>query len=463
MAGTSVSGIGTGIDTKAIVSALVNSEKTPKLNQITTQRSSTNSTLSAIGSLKSALDTFQSALKKLNDESAFTGLSAKSSKEEFVKVTASNSAVNGSYTVNVTQLATSSKVVSSAIPQSSTSSFPAGTLKIYQGIPQGTPYEINISEGTSLEGVRDAINSELQAKGITANILTDADGTSRLMLSSTTTGENTDLSVDGVNADSSVSGGLDTFDIAAPAKTLTQNAQLTVDGVSISSKSNTLDKSISGLSLTLVSVGESKVSVDANKDGMQKSVQSFVDAYNALIKATTSLTKVTATQGTDSTSTTAAALTGDSIVRNLLSDIRGQLTSVSDSAGGGISMLSQLGIMTKQDGTLEVNTANLDKALTENYASVAGFFTGESGLLNRISNKTDVYTKKDGILADRQTSLQGKLSDLDEQEDALDRRIEQLETALNAKYNAMDSLVAQLNATSTSVLTTLNALNNRKE
>lgn len=471
MAGTSVSGIGTGIDTKAIVAALVNSEKAPKQNQIDTQTKKAQTTLSAIGSLKSALETFQSAVTKLNDTSSFIGLSAKSSNEKAITVTSSNSAVNGSYSLDVKNLATSSKVATQVMA-TDTKISAAGKLTITQGSPSGVgnSYDIDIPADSTLEGVRDAINRELQTKGITANILTDASG-SRLVFSSTTTGVGTDISVsttDNALSSFAVDGTKQTLDangklVSGYVTSQPKDASFTVDGIAMTSSSNTLDKSISGLTLTLVEAGQSTVSVSTNKDGLKSSVQTFVDAYNALIKTTSSLTKVTPTLGTDKTTTSGSALTGDATVRSLLSDIRNELVNVQSTGTTGISMLSQLGVMTKQDGTLELNSTKLDKALTENYSAVSSFFTGDNGLLKRLDTKVENYTQSKGILDNRSTSLQGAIDDLGEQQTALDLRIEQLEATLNAKYNAMDTLVAQLNATSTSVLTTLNALNNRKD
>ncbi|MCG7371260.1 MULTISPECIES: flagellar filament capping protein FliD [Pseudomonas] len=471
MAGTSVSGIGTGIDTKSIVTALVNAEKAPKQNQIDTQTKKTQTTLSAIGSLKSALETFQSALDKLNTTSSFVGLSAKSSDEKVATVTSSNSAVNGSYKLNVSNLASSSKVATQVMATDATTSA-AGKLTITQGSASGTgtSYDIDIPAGASLTGVRDAINQQLQTKGITANILSDANG-SRLVLSSTTTGAGTDLSIstqDSALSSFQVDGTVQTKDangnlVSGFVDARPKDASFTIDGLAMTSASNTLDKTISGLTVNLVSTGSSTVEVSTDKEGLKKSVQTFVDAYNALISTTSSLTKVSSTVSSSSTTTSAAALTGDATVRSLLSDIRNELVNTQSSSSTGISMLSQLGIMTKQDGTLEVNSTKLDKALTENYSAVSGFFTGDTGILKRLDNKVDSYTASKGILDNRKTSLQSTLDSLSDQQDALDLRIENLQTALSAKYNAMDSLVAQLNATSTSVLTTLNALNNRKE
>ncbi|MBH3437062.1 flagellar filament capping protein FliD [Pseudomonas luteola] len=466
MAGTTVSGIGTGIDTASIVKALVNAEKAPKLNQITTQRTSAQTTLSAVGSLKSALETFKTAMGKINTASSFTGLSANTSNEKAVTVTASDNAVSGTYQVKVDKLATGSKVATAVIADA-TKEYSAGKLVISQGDGStgSTDYSVEIAEGSSLQEVRDAINSSLQTKGITANIISDNSG-SRLVLSSTTTGSNTDLSVRGstselaaFDAGSVIDTNTGTATTKGTVLTQAQDAEYSIDGLAMKSKTNTLDKAISGITLTLGTAGEtSTVTVGSNTSSLKSSVKSFVDAYNALISTTSSLTKVSTTTGTDSSTVTASALTGDASVRELLSAVRKELVNSSGQTGE-ITMLSQLGIMTTQSGKLEINDTKLDAAIAKNPTGLADFFTGDNGLLSRLSEKVDVYTASDGILAKRQTSLQGKLDDLNDQQDALDRRVTKLEATLNAKYNAMDTLVAQLNATSNSVLTTLNALN----
>lgn len=79
-----------------------------------------------------------------------------------------------------------------------------------------------------------------------------------------------------------------------------------------------------------------------------------------------------------------------------------------------------------------------------------------------MTKATDSYVGTTGVLASRTSSLDAKLTDLDTEQKALDRRIESLQLSLSAKYNAMDSLVAKLRASSSSIMTTLNSLNNPK-
>jgi flagellar hook-associated protein 2 len=447
MASSTVSGIGSGVDTQSIVKALIAAEKAPKQTQITAQQADTTTQISAVGSIKNALDTYRSAIAKLNTASAFTGLAGTSSDEKVVKATVNATASAGKYALEVTQLATSSKVSSDVFLGGASatvnSSSESQTLKISQS---GTDYNVSIAAGATLQQARDAINTQLNSKGLSANIITDAKG-ARMVISSSTTGAGTDITLGGDSA----------LAVNAKAGPAAQNAKYTIDDIALESTSNTVTSAISGVNFDLVAVGKSTITVGANTDTLKTSVQSFVTAYNALMTAITSQTKVSGAGDT----TKGGALTGDASMRSLITSVRNEL--VKSTGSGSMTMLSQMGINTVQTtGLLELDSTKWDKAVAKNAGEIAKVFTGDNGLIKRMTTATDAYAGTGGILASRTTSLNDKLTDLTDQQEALDRRIESLTTTLSAKYNAMDTLVAQLNATSSSVMTTLNAMNNRK-
>lgn len=461
--GTSVNGVGSGIDIDSIVTALVTAQKTPKQTQITNAKTEATTTLSAVSSLKSALSTFQTAMTTLNEAKSFSGLTATSSNTDTLTSTVSTGASAGTYAINVTQLATSSKIATKYIDSGTTFSS-AGTLTLTQG--DSTLGTVKVASNASLSTVRDAINSQLKSSGVSANIITDSTG-QRLVISSSKTGEGsdisvaatgglTDLAVDGSSATGAVATATTGGYVTAPA----QDAEYTIDGLSMTSASNDVSGAISGVDFTLVAAEKTTLTIKTNTDGLTTSINSFVSAYNSLMSSIKSLTSVTS--GTDddgNATTTGAALTSDSSVRNIVNGLRNQLTG-SSTNGGTISLLSQLGVSTQTDGTLKVDDDKLEAALETNASSVEGFFTGTGGLLSRMSSSIDLYVKTDGLLDQREDSLNDTLSDLAAQQTKLDTRMDKYQTTMYAKYNAMDSLVAQLNATSSSVMTTLNALNN---
>ncbi|MDX9667523.1 flagellar filament capping protein FliD [Pseudomonas sp. P5_152] len=452
MASSTISGPGSGYDTQAIVKALVGAEKAPKQTQITDQQKDTTIKLSAVGTVKTALETYQSAITKLNNVASFNGLAATTSEEKNVKVTLGDGASSGKYTLVVDELATSSKVTSKVIADGASgkanSSDEDQTLTITQS---GKSYDVLVPGGATLKEVRESINTQLSAQGISANVLSDANG-ARLVIGSTTSGVGTDITLSG---DSELAAG---YDAGQPA----QNAKYSIDGIAMESTSNKVTSAISGVTLDLLAADDKKpvtITVASNTDTLKTSVQSFVTAYNALMTAINAQTKVTATG--DASTTTAGALTGDASMRQLVTSLRSEL--VNGSGAGSMTSLAQMGITTDQKtGLLSLDDKAWDKAVVKGAGDIAKMFTGDTGLISRMNKATSSYVGSTGTLATRATDLNTKLTDLTTQQAELDRRMEALQKSLSAKYTAMDTMIAQINASSSSIMTTLNSLNNPK-
>ncbi|MGE8439124.1 MULTISPECIES: flagellar filament capping protein FliD [Pseudomonas] len=441
-------GLGSGVDINKIVSTLVASETDPKANQIKRQTANNSAMLSGVASLKSALSVYQAAMKKLNDPLApsFNAYAATSSNDAAIKATSNNTAVPGTYTIRVDNLATSSKVASQNFDTGATTPIPEGDLLITQ---DGVTHTVKVGPGATLQSVRDTINSSLSEKGITANLVNGADG-SRLVFSSTKTGEGTDISVDGTIDALKIAPGVEmNGDGAGYIGKPAQDAKLYVDGLPVTSKSNTVTGAISGISLDLLQAtgtDDSKavqVTVGENTDGLKKSVQAYVDAYNTLIKAVTNLTSVS--KDADG-NTVLGPLTNDPTTRSLLSDLRSQLATESD--GTRLTTLSQLGINTQKDGTLEFNSVKYDAAMKDKKlgADVQELFTGKNGVFAHMNKAIEPYLQTGGILDSRKNGLDRLQKDLENQQEALDRRIASLTESLTKRYVAMDTLVGKLEA-----------------
>ena len=451
MASSTITGVGSGFDTIGIVKALVDAEKAPKQTQITAQQKDTTIQLSAVGTVKGALETARAAIAKLNSVSSFNGLAATSSDEKISKVTIDDKASSGTYALDVTKLATASKVTSKVFEGGASSVVNSGTEPTTLTISQsGTDYNVSVPAGATLQQTREAINNQLQSKGISANVLTDANG-SRLVIGSQTTGKGTDITISG---DSELSSGYD-------AGKAPENAIYTIDGIAMESSSNKITSAISGVTLELIDTKASTITVASNTATLKTSVQSFVSAYNALLTSINTQTKVTATG--DAATTTSGALTGDASMRQLVNGIRNELLQNSSSSSMG--SLSQMGISTDQKtGLLTLDDKKWDAAVaTPNGAlEISKVFTGDTGLVARMTKATDSYVGTTGLLASRVADLNTKLTDLTTQQADLDRRMDSMKTSLTSKYTAMDTLIAKINASSSSIMTTLNSLNNPK-
>ncbi len=464
MAGSTVSGIGSNIDTQAIVTSLVNAEKVPKQTQINTASAKATTTLSSIGKIQAALDAFRGALDTMTTSGSFTGLTGSSSDEKVATMTASNTASNGSFRLIVSQLAQASKLSSKNFPSGTSTVVNATdkptTLTITQS---GKAYDVSIPKGATLQQVRDSINTQFGTAGLSANIQTDSNG-SRLILTSTTMGTGSDLKLSGNSG----------LDIGSTVVDEPKDALYSIDGVASVSKTNSIEGALSGVNIKLVSVSAFKVAannepddersatlitVSTNNTALKSGVKGFLDTYNALITAMNAETKVTTNLDG---STTAASLTGDSTMRSLQAAIRNEFNALSGT--GTFKSLAQFGVVTNSStGLLTIDDKKWDAAVKTNAADINSMFSGPNGMLARMKSATDDYAKSTtGILATRSTSLSDTLKDLTKQQSTLDERMTLLTNSLSAKYNAMDTLVAQLRQQSTSVMTTLNALNNPK-
>lgn len=454
VAGLTVNGPGTGIDVQGLVKSLVGSQTAPKQAQIDSQTKTSTAQLTSIGKIQAALDAFRGALDTMTKTVNFSGLSSTLSNDKLATVTLGPGAAAGNFTLGVTQLATASKVSTAVIPGGPTAVVNSGvSATVFTVSQSGKNYSVSVPPGGTLQQVRDSLNSQYGNAGLSANILTDSNG-SRLVVTSSTTGVGSDITFKG-------SSGLDTG--ATVVGSAPQNAIYNLDGSPQESKSNTLPDAISGVSITLTGVSgtdaPSTIKVSANSATLKSAVKGFTDTYSALVKAVNAETQVTTNADG---SVTPGPLTGDSSVRSMMASIRNVMNSVTGS--GSFSSLAQFGVTTDQTaGTLSVSDVAFDKAVLTNGSDINSIFTGSSGLLASLTNATANFAlSKTGVFAEKSSTLQDNLRDLTNQQTALNTRSDALTASLTLKYNAMDSLVAQLKAQGDSVMTTLNSLNNPK-
>ena len=478
-----ITGIGSGMDVNGMVKALLNAEAAPKTAQLDRLEKSTTSKVSALGQFRSALSTFQDALGKLNDASLFEKRSATSSAADIVSITADSKAVAGNYNVQVFNLAQTSKVALAGFDNAS-DALGTGTLTINVG---DESLDIEVGEGNnSLTGIRDAINAAGKEMGLSATIVNDpsGEGGARLVLSSTASGTDNDISV----AVADATGELGALAFTPPSGTdadfqptpldadnpraarvisYSRDANFAIDGINLSSASNTVEDAIEGVTLTL-KAAQSKEALDnaetvnlgvaVDKAGVKKSITDFVDAYNKMLDSVNALTNVTPIADGDS-EPLAAALVGDSSVRSFMNAMRSELGS--PTSGEGIRILADLGISTERDGKLKLDNDKLDKALDSNLEQVNSFFTGEQGLMGRLDERVTPFTESGGILDNRTKALQNTLTGpggVDDQRETLAMRLSKMESRLFAQFNAMDALVSQMSSTSSFLTAQLDSL-----
>lgn len=463
-----ITGIGSGLDIKGMVAALVNAEAAPKTAQLNRLEKATTSKFSALGQFRSGLSEFQTTVKNLNSSSLFEKRTATSGKADVFSVTADTKATAGSYSVQVFNLAQTSKVALKGVDDPN-ATLGAGTLEITVG---DDTIALNISDAASnLSDIRDAINAAGKDKGLSATIVNDPSGVggARLVLSSTESGSGNDISVTGISAGEGRLGEL-TFtppdpeaDFLPPTVVdprepkvirFARDANLAIDGINLSSKSNTVSDAIEGVTVTLKAAQSKEDIDDANtigltvgedRAGVKSSLKKFVDGYNKLIGTIGSLTSVTPVGG-ESGQPLVGGLVGDSSVRSFMSGMRSDLGNPAGT--GELKILSQLGISTQRDGTLKIDDAKLDNVLADSFDQVSSFLTGNEGLMAKLEDTLKPHTQSGGIVDSRTKGLQNTLDSVDDQREALTRRIGKLETRLLEQFNKMDTLIGQMSGTS---------------
>jgi flagellar hook-associated protein 2 len=386
-------GIGSGLDVNNIVTQLMNVEKQP-LTLLDQKEASFQSQLSAYGTLRGALASFQTAVSGLDNLSNFQSVSASSSDTDILSATATTGAQAGVHDLEVTQLAQTHALAaagqtstSAAIGSgtSTTLTFDFGTISggvLASGVYTGATFTqdgaqtsgtVTIdSSNDSLQGIRDAINAA--NVGVRASIINDGSGTPyRLTLTSTTTGAAHSVRI-GVSGDAALASllGYDPAGTQNLTQTqVAQDAKLTVDGVSVSSASNSVTGALDGVTLKLSDQGTSQVTIARDTSGAKAAIQAFVKTYNDFSKTLADLTKFDTTGNGNS-----GALLGDAAARTIQSRLRDALSSSLPSTGSGsLQFLAQTGIAFQKDGTLSIDSNKLSAALSANPDAVAALFT----------------------------------------------------------------------------------------
>jgi flagellar hook-associated protein 2 len=427
---------GQGFDVASTVTAIQASEQaieTPWNNELTALQAQ-DTVFSALGTDLGSLTT---ALQSLTDfNGVFAEKQGSSSNTDLLSLTsAGSSAVAGSHTVTITQLAQTSTDVSTAIPSASDTL--TGTVTI-----QGKTFDTQAKGNNTLTGLASAINSA--AIGVTASVITDSSG-SRLSIVSGTSGAAGQLET--ITTSALADGGTSiTFPGPPNSGQQGRDAQITVDGVQVTSPSNTVTGAISGVTFQLLSSASPntniQIQVTDNTTDIGTAVSNFVSAYNTVVKDIN-------TEETNSSTGTAPALLGSPILAQLQSQLTGALFG--GSASGSINNLGQLGISMNNDGTLTLNSDTLNGALSSNLSDVTGFFQNSGSFGQTLSTAVNNLGTQapNGVifLAQQQNAAQEKAlnTDITNENALLDAQKTQLTNELNTANQILQSIPSQLN------------------
>ena len=358
----SFGGIASGLDVKSIITAIMNAERQPE-TLLQNQQAGLDSRRSAYADLNSRLTALRTALQDLSSSSMTSGRTATSSDTSVLTVQAGTGADTGNHQIEVTSLAHADRVRSTTLSNRYDPAITDGTVTIKSGSRDLISVNVSATAGNnSLVAVRDAINSA--NAGVTASIVNDGTG-DLLVVGGSNTGTANALTItDTTNLGLTAQGHV--LDTA-------KDAALKIDGISVSSASNTVTTAIPGVTLNLLAQttsGPVTVNVAADTASIKTAIQGFVDAYNSVASFTSSQFTADATTGK------AGVLAGDSLLRS----VQEKLSSI---VGGGVAgiptsdltTLGAIGIsIDGSTGQLKINSTMLDAALSDKLDQVTRLF-----------------------------------------------------------------------------------------
>lgn len=552
-------GIGSGLDVSGIIAKLMQVEQQPLL-KLSSKEASYQAKISAFGSLKGAVSSLNSALGSLklaSDETAiekFTTFKASVGDTSIASATASSSSVAGSYSLEVSQLATTHRIstiaraheltsasfasetdivsagdttlditvngtttqvavtggvttlgdlalsinnadagVTAAIEddglggkvlvmtsstagiagkinltglsgfifddgsatyeltetQAAEGGYTSGDATIAEGtleltVGNGTAHQIVIdSTNSTLAGLRDAINDA--DAGVTATLNTISENDVRLVITSNTIGSGGKITMTGLAGfefnPTTATG--DLSQASADGGQAAQSSIIKLNGITVTSDSNTITDAIQGVTLSLSKVTTTATTLSVSQD----KTSTLSTAFTSIVKAYNDLNKTMRDLGAYNEETKAGGpLLGNSTLRTVSYSIRGMFQSmVSGTAGTNYKYLSDLGLEFQKDGSIVFDSSKLSTATSTDFSAVA---TLAANFGSAADTLTDTLLGTSGSINAATEGTQASIKSLTKQRETLAARLTQVEARYKKQFSALDSLIASMNSTS---------------
>ena len=449
MASITSAGVGSGLDLESIIKASLDAENLPKLQAFATKEESLKVELSSIGEVKSAMTQLQDVIEKLADIENFNKRTAtlkQPDSGDLIRVSTTSNTTPGRFDVEVVQLAQGSRAVSKT-PSGYTAptdvvTASGGKLTFTAG---AETFDVTLDAGATLEDLRNAINDSNTNFGVTANIVNT--GTeSKLVLTSNETGAGNDLVITNDTAEldnvSTVAnaGGAGGMEIATDDQA--KDAIIKVDGLTVQNDTNTFKDAVQDMTITALLESEnnetSRIDIDYDKSSVTGLIDDFISSYNNLIGQLGFQSRI------------GKPLNGDATIRSLQSQLNDML-STTISGVEPFETLFDVGLGIDKEGYLEKSTLvrSVNEALDDNYDQVGQLFAGDNGLAKQFESLLENYTSSSGILKDRETDLNLRLDDLEDDVANHEYRMSELEVRLRKQYSSLDVLLAGMQQTQT--------------
>jgi flagellar hook-associated protein 2 len=433
---------GSVINVSSLVSQLVTATEAPQETLISNQTQQVSAQISALGTLKSALATFQGSLSALDTPSAFQIATATSSDETAFTASAGAGAPQGTYNVSVSQLAQAQQLLSG--PLAATTPIGSGTLTLSLG---GTSFKVTVAATDTLADIAANINSAAGNPGISATVLQGTDG-AHLLLSSSLTGATNTLQVSESDAGTALAsltyGTGNTANYTQEAAA--QDAAFSVSGVAFTSATNTVTDAMSGVTLNLLSTTTAgtpaTLTIASDSATLETNISAFVSAYNTLQSTFTTL------GGYDASSATAGPMMGNAVLSGIQNQVQQALYSIVATGSPAYNTLASIGITTQSDGTLSLNSGTLSAALGTNFSAVTQLFSGSAGVASTLNTEITAALGSGGSITEAGQTLTSQENSLTTQSNQLNQQMAALTASLTQQYSALNTLLSSLQSTS---------------
>ena len=248
--------------------------------------------------------------------------------------------------------------------------------------------------------------------------------------------------------------------------TAASDANVTVNGVSFTRKTNTITDVVTGLTLDLKATTTTAVSSMVSRDtsAIQTKLSDLVIAYNDFNNIITETTNPKSTLDTYG-----ATLVGNSTVRLVKQQMRQLIVGDSSTASGSFKNLSQLGLSIDEKGVMKLDSAKADATLNSNYDNVVKAMTGgfnnqslystvPGGIAGDAVKKLTKLLAPDGALMNQSTGATSQIDKYKTDLTKIQTRLDALLARYNKQFAAMDSLVGSINAQKTSLKSTFDGM-----
>lgn len=457
-------GNGSGINTTEVVNSLVEAERAPLQSDLDRMKQKADLKISAYGVVKSALNELRSAFDRLNDASELRSFNVTNSDSDNIGFTSSVSIEPGSYQIGVTQLASNDSWLSASFAAADTEINSGSAITISFTSSSGIS-NVSVTSPTP-EAIASAVNEAglgYSAKLIDTGAATDP----YVIVFEGVTGSDNAFTIDSI--DSTSGSPAQGFSIASQVTTAA-DANLTLNGVSITRSSNSITDLVDGATIDLRQTysGTANISVVADTTAAKSALTDLVASYNSTFDLLEQLSSNEASEDE-----LVGSLATDTNLRSMVSSIRRVITSESSTSSGSMTHLSSMGISMTREGTLSVDETILDTALGSNFDDLvlsltAGtddqtpFGDASRGIAGDASALIQNYLKSTGVVSQSIQNAESRLLEHDTRLSQLEARMDKIRERYVAQFTAMESIVNQMKSTGDYLTNQFEAMNNSK-